>query len=134
MSGLHGRQARVVELHGAERLRRQVGDDHVGGGDQLAHDLLALGRMGSSVRPSLLRFICRNSAPSPVVGDRGLEAVLAALALLDADHLGAVLGQQRGAIGPRDVAAEVEHANAFENASHIFTLFALDHQNQRLGL
>src|SRR5262249_35611888 len=59
------------------------------------------------------------------LGDGRLVAVLAALALLDADHLGALLGQQRGAVGAGDVAAEIQHPDTFEYARHVVLSEAL---------
>ena len=50
--------------------------------------------------------------------DRDVSAVLAALDPLDADHLGAEIAQQCGAKRPRDVAAEIEHADPIEYARH----------------
>ena len=49
--GLHRLQALVVELHGGQLLRRQVGDHHIGRRHQLAHDLLALGQHGVERKP-----------------------------------------------------------------------------------
>src|SRR5260370_19658462 len=47
-------------------------------------------------------------------------AVLAAVELLDADHLGAEVAQHRAAERTGDVAAEIENAYSFENAGHDF--------------
>jgi len=52
------------------------------------------------------------------LGDRRVPAVLAAVALFDADHVGAVFGEQRGAVRSGDVATEVEDANAFQRQAH----------------
>ena len=69
--------------------------------------------------PRLLRFICMNRAPSLRLGDRRDDpAILAAFALFDADDVGAVLGEQRRAIRSGDVAAEIENADAFQDAAH----------------
>src|SRR6516164_2221886 len=63
--GLDEPQAVEVEGQRAQHLRRQIGDDDVGGGDELLDDLAALRDAGSRVIPSLLRFIARNIAPPP---------------------------------------------------------------------
>jgi hypothetical protein len=58
------------------------------------------GFMGLSVRPSLLRPICRNMAPSPPSATGVTQRSFAAVELLDADHLGAEVAQHRAAEGP----------------------------------
>src|SRR6202040_671336 len=57
--------------------------------------------------------------------DRDHAAILAAADPLDADHLGTEIAQQCGAERSRDVAPEIEDANAFEHTSHAFLPLSL---------
>ena len=118
MSGLIGLEALIVELHGGEGLGRQVGHHHVGGRDQPADDLLA--GLGHRVEGHAALVAVHLLEERAVAGlrDRGLEAVLAARALLDPDHLGAEIGEQGGAIGPGDIAAEIQHPDARQDIGH----------------
>jgi hypothetical protein len=109
-------QAVVVEPHGRERLRRQVGHHDVGGLHQLAHDLLAFGPHRVERHAALVAVHLQVERAFAGRRDRRLVAVLAAITLLDPDHLGAVLGHQRRTIRTRNVPAEIEHANARKNA------------------
>ncbi len=115
---LDGLEALVVELHGFQRLRRQVGNDHVGGRDQLAHDLLALGLHRIERHAELVAVHLHEQRALAARRDRRLHAILARRALLDADHLRAVLCKHAGAVGARDVAAEIEYAYPFQDARH----------------
>ncbi|MCY1312711.1 hypothetical protein D9M70_631560 [compost metagenome] len=51
-------------------------------------------------------------------GHRHHEAVLAATDAVDADHIGAKVGQERTAERPRDVAPEIKYPYAFKNLRH----------------
>ena len=113
------RQGRVVEPHAFARGERQVGDHHVGALDQAAHHRCGP-RMHRIQREGALVAVHLQEQRAIAVGrDRGGPAVLAALTLLDPDHVGAVLGEQCGAIGPRDVAAEVQYPDAGEYAGSV---------------
>src|SRR6266403_1903913 len=50
--------------------------------------------------------------------DRDHPTILPAADPLDADHLGAEIAEQRGAERSRDIAPEIEDANAVEHTSH----------------
>jgi hypothetical protein len=70
-----------------------------------------------------LRFIARNIAPPPVNGSVAGLAPTGTMPRsspppLDADHLGAEIAEQRGAERSRDVAPEIEDANAVEHTRH----------------
>jgi len=116
--GLDGSERLVVEPHRGERLRRQVRHHDIRGLHQLSHDLPSLGPHRVERHAALVAVHLQEQGAFAGRGDRRLEPILAALALLDADHLGAVLGHERRAIGPGDIAAEVEHPYAIEHASH----------------
>ena len=116
--GLGRAQTIVIELHCGERLRRQVGDHDIGGLDQAAHDLLALGRHGIEGHAQLVAVHLQEQRTLAGLGDRRLKAILAALAFFDAYHLGAVLRHQRCAIRSGDISSEVEHPDAFKHTHH----------------
>jgi hypothetical protein len=116
--GLHRGEGVIVEPHGAERRRRQVRHHHIGGTHQTADDLLPLRRHRVERERALVAVHLQEKRAHPVGADGSYEAVLAALALLDADDLGALLGEQRRAIGAGDVAAEIQDPNAPQNTRH----------------
>ena len=72
----------------------------------------------------MFRFITRNIAPTPSVAHRRDPAVLAAADPLDADDVGAEVGQERRTVRPGDVATEVENPGARENAAQRFVTLA----------
>ena len=74
----------------------------------------------SRVIERLLRLTCRNCAPSPSFGHGQDEPILAAAHAVDADHVGAEIGQQGGAERSRDVAAQVQNLDALEH-THLIT-------------
>ena len=118
--GLDLAQAVEVERQRAQNPRRQIGDNDIGGGDELFDDLAAP-RCGRIERHAELVAVHRQEHRTTASGasaDRDVSAVLAALDPLDADHLGAEIAQQRGAKRPRDVAAKIEHADPIEYARH----------------
>ena len=51
--------------------------------------------------------------------DRTDGAVLATFAALDANHVGAKVGQQHGTVGGRDEAAKIDDANSLEQSCHV---------------
>ena len=116
--GLDGFQALVIEPHRRKRLRGQIRDHDVCRRDELAHDLLGFRPHRVERHAALVAVDLQKQCAVAGRGNGRLETVLAALALFDADHLGAMLGEQRGAIRPGDVAPEVEHPDALEHASH----------------
>ncbi len=94
MSGLIAFSEVVVELHGAQGLRRQIGDHDVRGRHQAAHHLLPF-RLHRIERDAFLVAVdLQKQRALAAFADRRHEAVLAAVALLHADDLGAELGQQ----------------------------------------
>jgi hypothetical protein len=72
-----------------------------------------------------LRFIARNIAPPPVNGSLAGPAPTGIIPRsspppTDADHFGAEIAEQCGAERTRNVAPEIEDANAVEHTSHAF--------------
>jgi hypothetical protein len=110
------RHAGVVEAHRLQRGRRHVGDDDVAARDQPAHDLAAFGRGGLERQRAFAAVHLHVQAAFAAGGQRQQAAVFAATDLVDADHVGAVVGQQRAAKRAGDEAPEVEHADAGQNA------------------
>ena len=117
--GPDGAQRVVVEAHPRDRVGRQVGDHDVGRRHQAAHDLAPLGLHRVQRQAALAAVALQEHRAGAVLRDRLYPSVLAAAQLLDADHVGAEVGQQRGAERPRDVAAEVEHAHARQHAGGV---------------
>ena len=115
--GLHPAQALEVERQRAQHLGRKVRDHDVRGRHQLLHDLATLGCAGSSVIARLFRFIARYSAPAPSAATGATQRSSPPLAPLDADHVRAEVGQQRGAVRPRDVPTEVEDPDAMKHTA-----------------
>ena len=112
---LDRRHTRIVQTHGLQRGGRQVGDHDVAARDQLAHDLAALGRVGVEHQRPLAAIHLHVQAALAAGGQRQQVAVFAAADLVDADHVGTVVGQQRTAERAGDEAAEVKHADAGEH-------------------
>ena len=108
----------VVDAHLLEVFVGQVGDHHVGDGDQLLHHLAAGGLHRVQRHAELVAAHLEEHRAFAALGDRRDPAVLAALELLDADHLGAEVAQHGSAEGAGDVPAEIEDANSFQNARH----------------
>ena len=115
--GLDEPQAVEVERQCAQHLRRQIGDDDIGGRDQLLDDLAAFRGGRVEGHPELVA-VHRQKHRAPALGpgaDRDEGAILAAAQPLDADHLGAEIGQECRAERACDVTPEIQHANAFEH-------------------
>jgi hypothetical protein len=91
----------------------------VRGRDELAHDLATFGLHRVQGHALLVAVHLHEPGPVAALGDRARVAVLAAVDLLDADHLGSEVGQHRGAERSRDVAAEVDHPYPVEHHGHI---------------
>ena len=90
-----------------------------GGRNQPAHDLLAFRGHGVEGEAALVAVHLQEQRALAGLGHGRLEAVLAPLALLDADHIGAVLGKEGRTVRARDVAPEIEHPDAFQNSRHV---------------
>ncbi len=112
MRGLIAEMVVVVDAHALEVLVGQVGDHHVGHRHQLPHDLLAGRLHGIEREAELVAPHLEEHGAFAALGDRRHPAVLAAVELLDADHLGAEVAQHGAAERPRDVPAEIENANS----------------------
>ena len=118
MSGLIAFSEFVIELHRAQRLRRQIGDDDIGGRDQPAHHLLPF-RLHRIERDAFLVAVdLQEQRALAAFADRRDKAILAAVAFLHANDFRTELRQQRRAIWPRDIAPEIEDANALQNSPH----------------
>ena len=113
---LDGLEARVVQPHPRQRVRRQIGDHHVCRGHQLAQHFLALG-LARIEREAALVAVQRQVRAADAIGvHRRREAILAAVHLLHAHHVRAKIAEQRPAERPGDVAPEIQYANALKNA------------------
>lgn len=115
--GLHPAEALEVERQRAQHFRRKIRDHDVRGRHQLLHDLSTLRVRGVQRHAALVPVHRQVQRARAVCGDRRYPAVLAALAPLDADHVRAEVGQQRGAVGPRDVPAEIEDPDAMKHTA-----------------
>ena len=110
--------ARVAEPHALQGLARQVGDDDVGARQQTVDDRTTARRHRVEGERALVAVHLQEQGAFAALGDRRVPAVFAAVAFLDADHVGAVLGKQRGAVRSGDVTTEVEDANALQRQAH----------------
>ena len=118
MRGLMAEMRVVVDAHLLQGLVGQVGDHDVGLRDQFLHDLAA-GRLHRVEREAeLVAAHLEEHRAFAALDDRRHPAILAAVELLDADHLGAEIAQHGAAERAGDVAAEIENADTFENAWH----------------
>jgi hypothetical protein len=115
--GLHPAEALEVERQRAQHFRRKVRDHDVRGRHQLLHDLSTLWVRGVQRHAALVPVHREVQRARAIRGDRRDPAVLTALAPLDADHVRAKVGQQRGAVGPRDVPAEIEDPDALKHTA-----------------
>ena len=112
-------EALEVEGERSQDFGRQVGDDDVGGRHELADDLAALGARRVERHRALVAVHHEIQRADAVRRHRRDPAILAATAALDADHVGAQVGQERRAVRARDVPPEVEDARARENAVEV---------------
>ena len=67
---------------------------------------------------ALVAIEVQEEAALAAFNDRTEPAIFAAIAPLDANHVGAEIRQQHGAIGRGDEAAKIDHANSFEQSGH----------------
>ena len=112
---LDGGEAGVIQAHGGQRVRRQVGDHHICRGGELAGDLLPL-RRARIQREATLVAIQGEVAAALAVGCDGRHiAVFTATHFLHPNHIRAKIAQQRATERPGDVAAEIEHPDVSEN-------------------
>ena len=118
--GLHRLQAVIVEPHGLQRRRRQVGDHDIGGGDELLHDFPAFLAHRVECEAALVPVHLQIHGAFAAIArcrsrhNRLHEPVFAAVALFHPDDFRTEIAQQRRAIGAGDVAPEIEHPDAFE--------------------
>src|SRR6185312_4914373 len=82
------------------------------------HDLAAGGLHRVEREAELVTAHLEEHGAFAARGDRSHPAVLAAVELFDADHLGAEVTQHGAAEGAGDVAAENENAYSVQNARH----------------
>ncbi len=112
------REARIVEAVLLQHAGPEVLDHALGIGQQLVHDRLAIG-LGEVERDALLAPVVGHEEVAFAVGATGartgaLARVVAAIGILDLDHLGAHVREHLGAHGTRDHAGEIDDANAVE--------------------
>ena len=131
---LHAAEALEIQRERAQYVGRQVGDDDIGGGHELPHDQAALGRGGIERHRALVAVHDQVEGAHAVRADRRDPAVLAAASPLDADDVGAEIGQERGAVRPGDVAPEVEDADPRENVGHIDGCYTAPESASSAGL
>jgi hypothetical protein len=118
MSGLTLFQAGVVQAHGLQSVRRQIGHHHIGRGHQAADNLAAFRMHRVERHAALVAARLHEQSPVTLRRDGRQVAVLAALHALDADHIGAQIRQQRGAERAGDIAPEIQHPNSFQHLAH----------------
>ena len=95
-----------------------MSDDDVARGHQLAHDLSALVTAWTQRDAAFVAVHLHEEAAFAPLGDRDHPTIFAAAALLHSDDVGAHVTQQTRTVGARDVAAEVENSDAFQNLIH----------------
>ena len=119
MSGLTSRRLSRSRAS-AQHLRRQIGDDDVGGGDELLDDLAAFRDGRVKGHPELVAVHRKKHRAAAIRSgpDRDKAAILAAADPLDADHFGPEIAEQCRAVRPRDIASEIEDSNAVEHTGH----------------
>ena len=107
----------MPSLHQA--LLGQVRHDDVGGSHQPVQDLAGSGRQRIE-RQTAFVPVPLQEAGAVVPGRSGqiLEAIVAALHALDADHVGTEVTQHRRAHRAGDEPPHVDHANSVENHAH----------------
>src|SRR5262245_26407634 len=105
----------VVEAVALEHAGPEVLDQHVGALQQFLHHRLALG-LGEVERHALLAPVegHEEMAFAGAARARALARVVAAVGILDLDHLGAHVGQDLCAHGSRDHAGEIDDADSAE--------------------
>ena len=116
--GLDRGEALVVEPAGPHAGGRHVGHDDVGVGQEPAGDLRPFRRGGVEGEGALVAVALEEGPALAALGHGLHPAVLAALALLDPDHVRAHVGQDGAAPGRGDEAAVVEHPHPLENLLH----------------
>ena len=112
-----------VDAQLGDHARELVGEEHVGGRRELGEDVETF--VGREVeREALLAPVGvleqRMDVGRNVDDSAGCETAhrVAALDVLDLDHLGAPIGQQRGGRGHERVLRDLEHAYAVHDCSH----------------
>jgi hypothetical protein len=96
-----------------KRVVRQIGDHDIGGFDKAADDLASLRAAGFQGQAALGAVHLHEHRARSVVGDRHRIAVVIAAGRLDPDHVGAIIGEQRRAIGSGDITAEIQYPDPF---------------------
>ena len=116
--GLDRLQRFVIELHRSQRLRRQVGDHHVRPRDQSPQHLLPFSLHRVECDAFLVAIDLEEQRAFAARAHWSHETVFAAASFLHADHLRAEFRKQCRAIGPRDIAPEIEHPHPLQNSTH----------------
>ncbi len=115
---LDGLEAVIVQRHGRQCVRRQVGNHHIGGGHQTAHDFLPLGLHGVERHAQFVAAHLHEQRAFARFSHRREISILTALDLFDANDLRSEIRQQTGAERPGNVAAKIQYAYPFENLAH----------------
>ena len=123
MSGLTSRASRS-RRPSRRGPRRHVGDHDVGGGDEATQHVAARRLRRVQRHAPLVAADLEEQRTRTVGRHRRHEAVLGAVELLDADDVGAEVGQVGGQARAGDVPAEVEHPDVVQNAGHRYPLVA----------
>lgn len=116
--GLELHQRGIVEPQFLQHLERQIGHHDVGAFYQALDDGPGLGPAEIERHAPLVAIDVEKQPAFAAVDDRPDPAVLAAVAPLDANHLGPKIGQHHRGIRTRNETAEVENANTFEQRRH----------------
>ncbi len=117
MTKLNNKNAVLLAMQSAQNLHRAIWTEAVWSIAEAAETVTKF-----IVSDKLVAVHLQEQRALAGLGDRRLKAILAALALFDADHLGAVLRHQHRAIRSGDISSEVEHTDAFEHTYHLRSL------------
>ena len=114
--GIRGREDVISQsklLHDAGPV---ILEQHVGAGDELEQDRSALVRAQVELNAALAAIV-GDEIRTVLLAAKGPERI-AALRMLDLDHLRAEVGQHHARKRSRDHGAQLDHAHALENVGH----------------
>ena len=123
-AGVLGEQRLRTEAPASQRAGPERFEKDVGARGQAPHDLDALGR--AQVHRQRALVAVERGMRRAVFTERGRQRAgrITERGLLHLHHVGPQVPQQHRAVGAGDVAAEIEHADAFEGRRHRFKINA----------
>src|SRR5438552_10563970 len=103
---------------------RHICDHHVGSLHEPAHHFASLGPIHVERERALVAVYLQEECTLATLGDGGHEAILAAPDPIDANHIGAEIGQQRGTERSGYEAAEINNAYPFKDLRHLLRSYS----------